>query len=530
MYSRWVDWLLTPGDNSKYLLAIRIVGGDPISDIKNLGLTFFLTNGWRIVPESLDYRLTLIGNLVTDPSGFSPVDSVVGYSIVVEYSVSNLVDSTLAQMPEIEYASFNGGVAIDIINGTAGTGYPLGTMSNPVNNLADAKSIANLRGFHIFYIMGDITIGATDDISDYTVIGEGAGTFNLEKTVITLVDGCTTSFTTFKYCKVQGKQNGEAIYLYCVIGNLTNAHCQYHNCAMIGPVQCSAASWTQNHTTDLKDCYSSYDWYVVDYNNSPLNQVYSNFSGKIKFINVTDSRADIIINLDAGSVWLDGTCTNGNVTIRGTGVLINDSVLAPNTAALLYQGSSGLTAQAVWEYNTRTLTQLITGGATPSEIWGYAARALTDKSGFAPTEADIWGYTTRTLTQTITGGGASAAEVWDHATRTLTAGTRDTEIDLIKAKTDNLPGGIKKNVAMPYFTFSMISATDGKTLLPGLVVSAQRKIDAGGFTACANTSVGVGNGVYLINLEAADMNGDIITFKFTAAGALDRVITIKTNP
>ena len=572
MYSRWVDWLLTPGDNSKYLLAIRIVGGDPISDIKNLGLTFFLTNGWRIVPESLDYRLTLIGNLVTDPSGFSPIDAVPGYSIIVEYSVSNLVDSTLAQMPEIEYASFNGGVAIDVVNGTAGTGYPLGTMSDPVNNLADAKFIANLRGFHTLYIIGDLTIGATDDISDYTVIGEGAGTFNLEKTVITLVDGCTTSFTTFKYCKVQGKQNGETIYSHCVIGDITNAHCQYHNCAMVGPVQCSAASWTQNHTTDLKDCYSSYDWYVVDYNNSPLNQVYSNFSGKIKFINVTDSRADIIINLDAGSVWLDSTCTDGNVTIRGTGVLVNDSVLTPDTTALLYQGSSGLTAQAVWEYstraitdktgfaptpeniwqhtsrtltqsltggitaqeiweyNTRTLTQLITGGATPSEIWGYAARALTDKSGFAPTEVDIWGHTTRTLTQAITGGGASAAEVWEHSARTLTAGTRDTEIDAIKVKTDNLPGGIKKNVALPYFTFSMISSTDGKSLLPGLVVSAQRKLDSGAFAVCVNAPVGIGNGVYLINLEATDMDGTMVTLKFTAVGALDRVITIKTNP
>jgi hypothetical protein len=124
----------------------------------------------------------------------------------------------------------------------------------------------------------------------------------------------------------------------------------------------------------------------------------------------------------------------------------------------------------------------------------------------------------------------TAAEVWAYALRTLTAGTRDAEIDLIKAKTDNLPGGIKKNVAMPYFTFSMISATDGKTLMPGLTITAQRKLDAGVFASCANAPVGVGNGVYLINLEAADMNGDIITFKFTAAGALDRIITIKTNP
>jgi len=39
----------------------------------------------------------LNGNLVTDPSGFSPIDTVPGYSIVVEYSVSNLVDSTIGE-------------------------------------------------------------------------------------------------------------------------------------------------------------------------------------------------------------------------------------------------------------------------------------------------------------------------------------------------------------------------------------------------------------------------------------------------
>ena len=35
--------------------------------------------------------------------------------------------------------------------------------------------------------------------------------------------------------------------------------------------------------------------------------------------------------------------------------------------------------------------------------------------------------------------GATASEVWGAATRTLTAGTKDTQIDAIKAKTDNLP-------------------------------------------------------------------------------------------
>lgn len=91
MYSRWYDWWLT-SDNSKYLMAFRNVGGDPTSDTAGLGITYFLMNNWRIVPQSADHRLQLNGNLYTDPFGYSPVDTVPGYSIVVEYSKSNLID------------------------------------------------------------------------------------------------------------------------------------------------------------------------------------------------------------------------------------------------------------------------------------------------------------------------------------------------------------------------------------------------------------------------------------------------------
>lgn len=48
----------------------------------------------------------------------------------------------------------------------------------------------------------------------------------------------------------------------------------------------------------------------------------------------------------------------------------------------------------------------------------------------------VWSNATRTLTSS---GGITAADVWAHSTRTLTAGTKDAEIDAIKAQTDNLP-------------------------------------------------------------------------------------------
>ena len=95
-----------------------------------------------------------------------------------------------------------------------------------------------------------------------------------------------------------------------------------------------------------------------------------------------------------------------------------------------------------------------------------------------------------------------------------------------------LSAGVKKNTALSNFTFLLVSSSDHITPTTGLTVTATRSIDGGSFAACTNsgTIAEVGNGVYKINLSAADLNGDVIMVRFTASGADDRYITIKTQP
>lgn len=84
-----------------------------------------------------------------------------------------------------------------------------------------------------------------------------------------------------------------------------------------------------------------------------------------------------------------------------------------------------------------------------------------------------------------------------------------------------------KNVALTNFEFVMVDSTG----LPktGLTITATRSIDGGGFGACTNSAVEIGNGVYGINFSAADLNGNTITFRFTGSGANDTLITLTTN-
>lgn len=106
----------------------------------------------------------------------------------------------------------------------------------------------------------------------------------------------------------------------------------------------------------------------------------------------------------------------------------------------------------------------------------------------------------------------------------------DDEILAIKAKTDNMPEGIPKNQAYNDFHFFMADVADNITGKTGLAITSQRAIDGGSFAATTNSATEISLGFYKINLSAADLNGDTISFVFSGGvTANDREITIKTQ-
>lgn len=99
----------------------------------------------------------------------------------------------------------------------------------------------------------------------------------------------------------------------------------------------------------------------------------------------------------------------------------------------------------------------------------------------------------------------------------------------INQKVANLPENIQKNVAFPNFHFKMVLTSDHSTAAPLLAVTAERLLDGGAaFVSMANSVVEVGLGWYRIDLAQADTNGDVITYRFSAALADVREITFNT--
>jgi hypothetical protein len=243
----------------------------------------------------------------------------------------------------------------------------------------------------------------------------------------------------------------------------------------------------------------------------------------------TDARDEI-----ADQVWASGTRT---LTAFGFSVIVGTN--SDKTGYTL--SAPGI--QAIWDALTSALT---TVGSIGKLIVDNLNATVSSRSSHAA--ADVWAVGTRTLTSFGTLVSDTATAVWAAGTRTLTSfGTLVSDIwaavadsagvtTLLSRLTaqratnlDSIPPRIKKNTALANFEFEMVLSSDHVAAGTGLTVTAQRSIDGGAYGACANSVSEVGSGTYKINLAASDLNGDVITFMFTAPAADARKVTIVTQ-
>jgi len=115
LYSAWKEWNVAATEFPEPLVwdkAFTAVGGDPITEDRDLGVTYFLENGWRIQPfaSKTSYTLTIEGNLYTREAGETPFFFAEGVSV-------SLVRSNIVDLITIEAASV--AISQDDINAIA---------------------------------------------------------------------------------------------------------------------------------------------------------------------------------------------------------------------------------------------------------------------------------------------------------------------------------------------------------------------------------------------------------------------------
>lgn len=270
---------------------------------------FEIINGYTVTFEDGQYAVNLV-------NANSNVGDVVN---VNQVSIRSNNSAGLISSPAIEYASFGGGVTINISTGVSGTLYPTGTPQQPSDNVPDALLIATFRGFTRLFIEEDITLDTGHDVSNFHVEGHSHAS-----TMITINPGCVCDNTEFLRATITGTLDGGSFLFDCMIETLNFVNGHVHEC-MLGLFTITLGGSADSHFVDCKSGVPGTDTPIIDMGGSGNSLGIRGYHGGIKLIN--KSGADkVSIDMDSGHIILADTITNGDIVLRGTAHKTDNSV------------------------------------------------------------------------------------------------------------------------------------------------------------------------------------------------------------
>jgi len=328
-----------------------------------------MINGYTITFEDGQYAVNLVG-------ANSNLGDVVN---VNQVSIRTANSAGLQDLTSLQAASFKEGqVAIDVVNGFAGTVFPTGTLGRPCNNVQDAVAIAKEAGMDALYVIGALTLSVGDDVSSFRITGQ-----NPINSSLVLEDGATIDKCDIRECSVSGVLDDNCVLRSCLLLELTYVN----GFVLDSGLTESPIVLGENSFASFVGCYSvvatSGSTAVIDFNHSNQNLIFRNFTGEITFKNHSYD-SSTALDFHSGWVIIDSSCTEGDFYIRGVAELQDESSV-DCTVHTLGKATVGKDldagVEAVWDYHTRTLTE--SGqGTSPEEIWTYATRTLTQGISF----------------------------------------------------------------------------------------------------------------------------------------------------
>jgi len=297
------------------------------------------SEGVHILGDTTIYGCTL-GNINDNGSNtYNESDTVTNANIAAEILNSNIADHVIAgSLGELNrQMAFSEHIHVDS-TGVAGTAYPLGTSNHPVSNIADALTIAATVGVTRLQIGEDITIGATDDVSGFEI----SGSHSL-KSEITVTSGAATTFTHFSNCNLIGTLSGDAVIHKCTVGDLAGFSGIITSSTFTGTL--SLAGNKVVHILDSSSGVPGTNTPTIDLGGSGIPLTIRNYNGGIKLENRTGTDA-ISIDMASGQVIADGTVSAGEITVRGSAKVTDNStgtaVINDDTDTKIGKDNTGL--------------------------------------------------------------------------------------------------------------------------------------------------------------------------------------------
>jgi hypothetical protein len=294
-------------------------GKEPLGGGVSVGITLTLLNDWRLAFEARpgpSYTQCNVsgGNLVA-----TNVNGSIFPTAFTQVVVTASSSATTADLEALQFSSYGGGVSIDELSSNSGTSYPVGNQEFPVNNVPDARTIAESRGLTTFFIRGNITLDTGDDISGFKVIGE-----NTSRSLITINTGADTSNCEINNAHVTGILDNGIIVRDGIIEDLLYIDGVIYD-TMINPGTITLGNNSIGHFLNCFSGVPGTSTPTIDMGGSGQALAIRNYNGGIALKNKTGTE-DVSIDLNSGQIILESTVTNGTLVLRGVGKLTDNSV------------------------------------------------------------------------------------------------------------------------------------------------------------------------------------------------------------
>ena len=286
------------------------------------------------------------GNLVAADEAGDAIDSIFpsAFTQVIRTSSSS---ATLQELEAIQFSSFNGQIHINADTGTSSTTYPAGTGQQPVNNIADALTIAAERGFKRLFFESSFTFEAGDNVSLFEI--EGASE---TRTVLTFNSGTLCAGSEFAECTLTGTLVSPAAFRHCIIGDIVGGTIgiagtiDVSDCLFTGTITLSPALEGQLDIVNCESGVAGLATPVFDGNGANADVIFRNYSGGMEIRGLSNVAANnISIDMNSGNIILDSSCTTGTIILRGISTLTDNTAGATViTSGLIFPESLQLSA------------------------------------------------------------------------------------------------------------------------------------------------------------------------------------------
>lgn len=209
-----------------------------------------------------------------------------------------------------------GSVFIDTWSSFSWTTFPVGTSLQPVNNLADAISIAESLWLTRLILKSDISF--SQDVEWYTI--ESVWDF---KTVT--FTGASTEWNTFNKVKITGTQNGMSYFNTCTIDDVASLSWEFEFCNFDQWVSSIDTSATE---IMFANCRSRVAWTGRPELNltwaTNLEVNIRNYSWWLILTNTTSPTVNISFDGNPATLTLESTNTAWSIKVRGNTELVDN--------------------------------------------------------------------------------------------------------------------------------------------------------------------------------------------------------------